>query len=105
LIVVEGTLTRKMARVARVTWEQMADPKFVIAMGACAIDGGLFWNSYNVVRANEVIPVDIYIPGCPPRPEALARAIIMLQQRIRNKGVVRHDLEMIEKSLLVEKPA
>ncbi len=103
LIIIEGTLTRKMARVARITWEQMADPKFVIAMGACAIDGGLFWNSYNVVRANEVIPVDIYIPGCPPRPEALARAILMLQQRIKSRGITRHDLELIERNLKLEK--
>jgi NADH-quinone oxidoreductase subunit B len=92
-----------MARVARITWEQMVDPKFVIAMGACAIDGGLFWNSYNVVRANEVIPVDIYIPGCPPRPEALARAILMLQQRIKSRGITRYDLELIEKNLKLEK--
>lgn len=98
LIIVEGTLTRKMARIARITWEQMADPKFVIAMGACSIDGGLFWNSYNVVRANEVIPVDVYIPGCPPRPEALARAILILQQRIRSRGLTRHDLEVLERA-------
>lgn len=97
LIIIEGTLTLKMARVARITWEQMADPKFVIAMGACAIDGGLFWNSYNVVRANEVIPVDVYIPGCPPRPEALARAILMLQDKIRAVGISREDLEVLKK--------
>ncbi|MEM0043764.1 MAG: NADH-quinone oxidoreductase subunit NuoB [Sulfolobales archaeon] len=97
LIIIEGTLTRKMARVARITWEQMADPKFVIAMGACAIDGGLFWNSFNIVRANEVLPVDVYIPGCPPRPEALARAILMLQDKIRSQGVKREDIELLER--------
>ena len=102
LIIIEGTLTRKMARVARLTWEQMADPKFVIAMGACSIDGGLFWNSYNVVRANEVIPVDVYIPGCPPRPEALARAILTLQNRIKKDGRVRRDLELLEQYVEVK---
>ena len=97
LIIIEGTLTLKMAKVARITWEQMADPKFVIAMGACAIDGGLFWNSYNIVRANEIMPVDVYIPGCPPRPEALARAILMLQDKIRSAGVSREDLEILRR--------
>ncbi|MCC6030562.1 MAG: NADH-quinone oxidoreductase subunit B [Desulfurococcales archaeon] len=97
LIIIEGTLTRKMARVARITWEQMADPKFVIAMGACAIDGGLFWNSFNIVRANEVMPVDVYIPGCPPRPEALASAILALQDKIRKVGIKREDIEILRK--------
>jgi len=82
LIIVEGAITRKMARILRITWEQMPDPKFVIVMGACGLNGGLFWNSYNIVRPSDVIPVDFFIPGCPPTPEALIRAIIQLQEKI-----------------------
>jgi NADH-quinone oxidoreductase subunit B len=83
LLVIEGTLTRKMARAAKIVYDQMPEPKFVIAMGACSLEGGIFWNSYNTVLPSEIgIPVDIYAPGCPTRPEALARAIIQLQKRI-----------------------
>ncbi|BBD71840.1 NADH dehydrogenase subunit B [Sulfodiicoccus acidiphilus] len=86
LLVIEGTMTRKMARAVRVVYEQMPEPKYVIAMGACSLEGGIFWNSYNLVLASEIgIPVDIYLPGCPTRPEALARGLLMLQQRIRGK--------------------
>ncbi|RLG54036.1 MAG: NADH-quinone oxidoreductase subunit B [Thermoproteota archaeon] len=88
LMLIEGTLTRKMAKAAVWVYEQMPDPKFVVAMGACAIDGGIFWNSYNIVRPKDILPVEIYIPGCPPRPEAVARAIIMLQKRIRRGEAV-----------------
>ena len=88
LMLIEGTLTRKMAKAAVWVYEQMPDPKFVMAMGACAIDGGIFWNSYNIVRPKDILPVEIYIPGCPPRPEAVARAIIMLQKRIREGKAV-----------------
>lgn len=87
LIIVEGTVTRKMACSLRVTWEQMPYPKFAIAMGVCALDGGLFYNSYNIVRPWQVIPIDVYIPGCPPRPEAVARAIVELQRKIREEGI------------------
>ena len=87
LIIVEGTVTRKMACALRVTWEQMPYPKFAIAMGACALDGGIFYNSYNIVRPWEIIPIDVFIPGCPPRPEAVARAIIELQRMIRNRDI------------------
>lgn len=83
LLLIEGTLSRKMAKAARIVYEQMPQPRFVIAMGACAIDGGVFYNSYNIVRAHELFPVDVFIPGCPPRPEAVARAIIMLQRKVR----------------------
>jgi NADH-quinone oxidoreductase subunit B len=88
LILVEGTLTRKMARAARIIWEQMPWPKFVIAMGACAFSGGIFYNSYNIVLVQKILPVDVYVPGCPPRPEAIARAILMLQEKVR-KGLWR----------------
>ena len=83
LMLIEGTLTRKMAKAAVWVYEQMPDPKFVVAMGACAIDGGIFWNSYNIVRPKDILPVEVFIPGCPPRPEAVARAVIELQKRIR----------------------
>jgi len=87
LIIIEGTVTRKMACSLRITWEQMPYPKFAIAMGVCALDGGLFYNSYNILRPWQVIPVDIYIPGCPPRPEAVARSIVELQRKIKEEGV------------------
>ena len=93
MILIEGTVTKKMACAVRVVWEQMPQPKFAIAMGACALDGGIFYNSYNIVRPWEVIPVDIYIPGCPPRPEAVARAIIELQRKIRREGMVTRFIE------------
>ncbi len=83
LMLIEGTLTKKMADAAIWVYEQMPEPKFVIAMGACAIDGGIFWNSYNIVRPKDILPVEVFIPGCPPRPEAVARAVIKLQKRIR----------------------
>ena len=87
MILVEGTVTKKMACALRITWEQMPYPKFAIAMGACALDGGIFYNSYNIVRPWEVIPIDVFIPGCPPRPEAVARAILELQRIIREGDV------------------
>ena len=85
LLLIEGTLSRKMAKAAVIVYEQMPEPKFVIAMGSCAIDGGIFWNSYNIVRPFEILPVDVYIPGCPPRPEAVIRSIIMLQDKIKRE--------------------
>lgn len=82
LIIVEGAITKKMARVLRITWEQMPDPKFVIVMGACGLQGGIFWNGYHMVKPSDVVPVDFYIPGCPPTPEALLRGIRQLQDKI-----------------------
>ncbi len=84
VLFVEGTLTKKMAEAVKIIYQQMPAPKFVVAMGACALDGGIFHNSYNIVRVHEILPVDVYIPGCPPRPEAVARAIIMLQRKVRS---------------------
>ncbi|MDP8023466.1 MAG: NADH-quinone oxidoreductase subunit B [Nitrososphaeria archaeon] len=85
LIVVEGTTTIKMARVVKRVYEQMPNPKWVIAMGACAMDGGIFFNSYNTIVAREYLPVDAYVPGCPPRPEALARAVLLIQEKIKRE--------------------
>ena len=88
LLLIEGTLTRKMARAAKIVYAQMPEPKFVIAMGACAIDGGVFYNSYNIVKPPQLFPIDYFVPGCPPRPEAVARAIVLLRRKIR-RGVYR----------------
>ena len=91
LLIVEGTLSKKMARAAKYVYDQMPEPKFVIAMGACAISGGIFWNSYNIVRAHEILPVDVFIPGCPPRPEAVIRSILMLRDKIRRELVFHEE--------------
>ncbi len=90
LIMVTGTLTWKMAPAVRMIYDQMAEPKWVVAMGACAISGGPFADSYSVVPGvNRIIPVDVYIPGCPPRPESLINAIIMLQNKIKQDSIKR----------------
>ncbi len=86
LLIVSGTVTKKMAPQVVRLWNQMPEPKYCIAMGACAISGGPFKQGYNVLKGiDRFIPVDIYIPGCPPRPEALLHGLMALQEKIRGQ--------------------
>ncbi len=96
LIMVAGTITNKMAPVLKRLYDQMADPKYVIAVGGCAISGGPFKKSYHVLQGvDKILPVDVYIPGCPPRPEAMLYGMMQLQRKVKLErflgGINKHE--------------
>jgi len=99
MLMVMGTISKKIAPVLRQIYEQMAEPKWVIAVGACASSGGIF-DTYSVLQGiDKVIPVDVYVPGCPPRPEQILDGILKLQEIVKHEDVRRRSSEEYQKLL------
>ena len=108
LIMCAGTITHKMAPVLKRLYDQMAEPKYVVAVGGCAISGGPFKGSYHVLNGiDKIIPVDVYIPGCPPRPEAILYGMMQLQRKVKvekffgGKNVHQHPGDMPNEPIIV----
>lgn len=99
MLMVMGTIAKKMGPVLRQVYEQMAEPRWVIAVGACASSGGIF-DTYSVLQGiDEVIPVDVYVPGCPPRPEQILDGVLRIQDRVQYEPIRRRDSEQYAKLL------
>ena len=99
LLMVMGTISKKMGPILRQVYEQMAEPKWVLSMGACASSGGIF-DTYSVLQGiDRIIPVDVYIPGCPPRPEQVLDGILKIQELTKSESIRRRDSPEYKKML------